>query len=128
MPTTDDEKLADLAARGIALARVGIGVGATLAPRLVSRLQFGVTTPRSAIVVRMLGARDLALGLGALLAVRRGSSGLRGWVEAGVLADAIDAVAFLRARPEDARSRALTVLAAGGAAVVGGWAAQALGD
>lgn len=124
----DDDPVAQLAARGIALARIGIGVAATLAPGQVSRLQFGSTTPGQTITVRMLGARDLALGIGALLAARRGSAGLRGWVEAGGLADAIDALSFLRAGRDDARRRGLTVLSAGSAAVISAWAARQLGD
>jgi hypothetical protein len=120
--------LADLAARGIAAARIAIGVGATLAPALVTRLQFGTDTPAQRVTVRMLGARDLALGIGALLAARHGSAGLRGWVEAGALADGVDALAFLGAGRDAARVRALTVLVAGGSAVVSAWAARALPD
>jgi hypothetical protein len=123
-----DDGLAQLAARGIALARVGIGVGATLAPAAVSRLQFGSTTPGQTMTVRMLGARDLALGVGALLAARHGSTSLRGWVEAGGLADAIDALTFLRADHDDAQQRGLTVLAAGCAAALSAWAARRLAD
>jgi hypothetical protein len=127
----DDEttvELADLAARGIAAARVAIGLGATLSPGLASRLQFGVDTPSQRVTVRMLGARDLALGVGALLAARRGSAGLRGWVEAGVLADGVDALAFLRAGRDASRRRALTILVAGGSAVVSAWAARTLAE
>lgn len=124
----NDGALADLAARGIAVARVAIGVGATLSPRLVSQLQFGTTSPAQTITVRMLGARDLALGLGALLAARHGSSGLRGWVEAGALADGVDALAILRGGPGTSRRRGLTMLVAGGSAAVSVWAARILAD
>lgn len=120
--------LARLAAGGIALARVAIGVGATLAPGSVSRLQFGSARPGEQITVRMLGARDLALGVGALVAALHRSPGLRVWVEAGGFADGVDAAAFLRARPGDARSRRLTALVAGASAVVSVWAARNLGD
>jgi hypothetical protein len=124
----NDDALADLTVRGIALARVAIGIGATLAPRLFSRVQFGTTSRAQAITVRMLGARDLALGVGALLAVRHGSSGVRGWAEAGALADAVDALAFLRAGRGASRRRGLTILVAGGSAAVGAWAARTLAD
>lgn len=126
--TTTDDALPLHAARGIAAARIGIGVAATLAPRLVSQLQFGSSTPAQLFTVRMLGGRDLALGLGALLAARHGSATLRGWVEAGGLADAVDALTFLRAGSDDARHRGLTILTAGGAAVVSAWAARNLAD
>lgn len=121
-------ELADLAARGIAAARVAIGIGATLAPGLVSRLQFGSDSASQRVTVRMLGARDLALGAGALLAARHGSAGLRGWVEAGALADGVDALAFLRGGRDAARVRSLTVLVAGTSAAVSAWAARALTD
>lgn len=124
----NDDALADLAVRAIALTRVAIGVGATLTPRLVSRVQFGTTSPAQTITVRMLGARDLALGIGALLAARHGSSGLRGWAEAGALADAVDALAFLRGGSGASRRRSLTMLVAGGSAAISVWAARTLAD
>ena len=120
--------LAALAARGIAAARVAIGIAATLAPGLVSRLQFGSDTPSQRILVRLLGGRDLVLGLGVLMAARRGSSGVRGWVEAGGLADGIDALAFARSRPGAANRRRLTALVAGSSAALSGWAARRLSD
>lgn len=126
---SDAAALADLAARGIAAARVAIGVGATLAPGAVSRAQFGTDTPGQRILVRMLGGRDLVLGLGALMAARHGSAGLRGWVEAGGVADAVDAFAFVRGGGRGAsRRRGVTILAAGGAAVVSAWASRELRD
>lgn len=120
------DALAELAAYGIALARVAIGVGATTAPALVSRVQFGSATPGHQIAVRMLGARDLALGVGALLAARHDALGLRSWVQAGGFADAVDAAAFLRARPGDARRRRTTALVAASSAIVSAWAARNL--
>lgn len=124
----DQQAPARLAAWSIASARVVIGVFATLAPGPVSRVQFGTATPAERIAVRMLGARDLALGVGALLAARHGSPGLRGWVEAGGFADGVDAAAFVRARPGDARRRHLTAMIAGASAIVSAWAARNLGD
>jgi hypothetical protein len=91
-------------------------------------VQFGTTSPAQTIAVRMLGARDLALGVGVLLAARHGSSGMRGWVEAGALADAVDALAFLRGGRGASRRRALTIIVAGGSAAVGVWAARMLAD
>lgn len=124
----DEDALAALAARGIAVARVGIGIAATLTPGLVSRAQFGSDTPSQRILVRMLGARDLGLGLGVLMATRRGSSGVRGWVEAGGLADGVDALAFARARPGAANRRGLTTLVAGASAALSAWAARRVSD
>jgi hypothetical protein len=80
----------------IAGARVALGAVAIAAPRAASRPWVGAATagPASAVLGRALGGRDVALGLGALLASRR-SAPLRGWVEAGGLADCGDVTATL---------------------------------
>lgn len=119
---------AQSAARLIAVARIGLGVAATLAPRLVGRALMADRDGSGAVAARMLGGRDLALGLGALLAARRGPGALRGWVEAGALADGIDAAAFALDRRPGALRRALTVVVAGGAAALSVWLAPRLGD
>ncbi len=80
----------------VAGARVALGVVAVAAPVAAARPWVGAATvgPASAVLGRALGGRDLALGLGALLAARRGAP-LRGWVEAGGLADWGDVTATL---------------------------------
>lgn len=126
---TADERsaLAFLLIRGIALARVAIGVVATVAPAAASRFQFGSAPPAQAMTVRMLGARDLGLGLGALLAARHDSTALRGWADAGALADAADAAAFLRSgRRAGVRVRRITALVAASSAACSAWAARRL--
>jgi hypothetical protein len=45
----------------------------------------------------MVGARDLGLGLGVLVALDRGAP-VRGWLEASAVVDGIDAAACLLAR------------------------------
>jgi hypothetical protein len=125
---TADERsaLALLLIRGIAVARVAIGVAATLAPVAAGRFQFGAATPVAAITVRMLGARDLGLGLGALLA-RHDSAAVRGWAEAGALADAVDAFAFARSgRRAGVRATRLVTLVAASSAACSVWAARRL--
>ncbi|HLG66947.1 MAG TPA: hypothetical protein VKV36_03645, partial [Acidimicrobiales bacterium] len=70
--------------------------------------------------------RDVALGLGALLALRRGAP-LRGWVEAAALSDTLDAWATLldlRHLPPGGRMAVLG--ASGGAAITGVLAARSL--
>lgn len=111
---------------GIAAGRVAIGVVATLAPAVGARFQFGSAPPAQVVTVRMLGARDLGLGLGALLAMRHGGGALRTWVQAGALADAVDAWAFARAGRAEARGARLTTVVAAAAAVGGAWAAGQL--
>ena len=115
--------------RLIAAGRVALGVLALLAPRTTTSLMFGARSPRGALTMatRMLGARDLALGLGTLRALDQDADPAS-WAAASAAADAVDAVAavsVLRAIP---RSRALpTVAAAGAAAVLGARAATRLG-
>jgi hypothetical protein len=126
---TDDEQsaLALLLVQGIALARVGIGVVATAAPSAAARFQFGSAPATQAMTVRMLGVRDLALGFGALLAIRHGSAAARDWAHAGALVDAVDAAAFVRAgRRSSVRGRRLTTLVAASSAATSTWAAGRL--
>lgn len=128
--TADQESaLALLLVRGIAVARIAIGVVATLAPAATARFQFGSAAPAQALTVRMLGARDLGLGLGALSAARHGNAALRGWAEAGALADAVDAAAFARSgRRAGVRATRLTTLVASSSAACSMWAARRLTD
>jgi len=86
-----------LGATALAGLRVAIGLGAAVAPRMVLRPWVG---PRLAgekaapMLGRSLGGRDLALALGALIALKE-EGPARGWVEAGALADASDAIGML---------------------------------
>jgi hypothetical protein len=85
--------------------RVAIGLAAVLAPRVVA----GTMTPSAgsgagtSLFARMVGARDLGLGLGALIALDRGAP-VRGWFEASALVDGVDVVACLLARDHLRRS------------------------
>lgn len=85
-------------ARGFAVVRVGVGAAGLLAPRLFARAWLGPEGAHPAVVpaVRGLAARDAALGLGILFALRRGSP-VRGWLEAGALADAADSASSMLA-------------------------------
>jgi hypothetical protein len=107
-------------ARLISLGRVAIGLGAVIAPRRFGRFWTGEpdTGTTSAIAMRGLGARDVALGLGTLFALE-GDGPVRGWLEAQALADASDAASTLLAFRKLPRLRALALLAtAGGACYV----------
>jgi hypothetical protein len=72
---------------------------------------------------RALGARDLALGLGALAALQGPAAeagSARAWVAAGALSDALDVAASLASWRELPRvTRWLVVASAGGAALAG---------
>src|ERR1700716_1672271 len=84
-------------ARRLALANgmapCGLGVVALSAPGipLGPWVGEGRRHPAARLLARALGARDFALGLGAILALRH-EGPVRGWVEAGGMADAGDAV------------------------------------
>jgi hypothetical protein len=105
----------------LAVGRIGIGATALVAPALVARPWIGAHADGQAarLLARAMGGRDLALGLGALRALRRSDDEARPWVALGGMADAVDAAATAAAFATlPSRSRwgilALTV----GAAVV----------
>jgi hypothetical protein len=71
-----------------------------------------VRRPTDKLLARSLGSRDIALGLGAILAMDRGAPS-RGWLEAGGLADAGDLLATLiafRSLPRFGRWTTLLVI------------------
>ncbi|HEY7620808.1 MAG TPA: hypothetical protein VH834_13620 [Solirubrobacteraceae bacterium] len=87
------------AAVGLAGGRIAIGVASLLAPSLVARTITGTggSGHGTTLFARMVGARDLGLGLGVLSALDRGAP-VRGWLEASALVDGIDVAACLLAR------------------------------
>ena len=119
----DDAKIALLLARG----RIGIGLAAVLAPGLASRALSG----RSAsgiepLLARMLGARDVTLGLGTVIALDRGAP-VRGWLEASAVSDAADCISSLLAKKRMSRTAfSGTVALAAGAATLGAYLARRL--
>jgi hypothetical protein len=111
------------AALAIGRTRMALGLAAIVVPGLATRLMFGRRgdNPGGRLFARMLGGRDLALGLGVVIAVDRGAP-LRGWLEAGALADAVDCIGALVAREDlPARTVAGAAAASGGAAIAGLW-------
>jgi hypothetical protein len=84
---------------GLARGRIAIGVVSLLAPGFVGRTMTvrGGSEGGTRLFARMVGARDLGLGLGLLLALKRGAP-VRGWHEASAVVDGIDATACLLAR------------------------------
>lgn len=79
----------------VAGARTAVGVSLLALPG-IGRLVFGSEFVEGGgrFATRALGTRDLALGLGALMAHHRGRP-LRGWIEAGIAVDVIDAATAL---------------------------------
>jgi hypothetical protein len=82
----------------LARARIAFGVVSLVAPGLLTRMMTGRSEGGTRLFVRMIGARDLGVGLGLQVALNRGAP-TRGWLEASAVVDGIDATAFLLARP-----------------------------
>jgi hypothetical protein len=128
--STSAAALARRGAWAVSAGRVAIGVAALAWPSVPSRPWVGETAEGLAARVfgRALGARDLALGLGALDALRRGDDGpgpARTWIAAGALSDSLDVVSSLASWRELPRAgRWLVVLSAGAAALTGAAAAS----
>ncbi len=81
--------------RWLGWARLGIGATFFLMPRRALRTWTGDEDGvGSRVVARALGAREVALGVGTLVALRRRAH-VRGWIEAGVVCDASDALITL---------------------------------
>ena len=116
------------AATALARGRIAIGAAALVAPGPGGRVMFGRDGSGAGIktLIRMLGGRDLVLGVGVAIALDRGAP-VRGWLEAGAVADTVDLVACVLARDEMPRSAYLnTVALAGGAALAGLWLSRRL--
>jgi hypothetical protein len=86
--------------RDIAIAqargRMAFGVAFLLPPGLAARGWVGgdAERPGAKVLTRALGARDLALGLGVVIAIDRGAP-VRGWLEGSALSDCVDFLATL---------------------------------
>lgn len=107
-------------AAGIAWSRIALGATAMVAPSLPLRPWVGrdvAWRPRAKLLARSLGARDVALGIGVILALRHDAP-VRGWVEGGGLADAGDVLATLLAFGSLPRFGRFAVLGSAAGAVV----------
>ena len=87
-----DEELA----RGLGWMRVLAGLALFILPRAGTRTWTGAREEEAPtqLAVRGMGIRDVALGTGLLVALERGAP-VRGWLEAGAMADAGDAIGTL---------------------------------
>jgi hypothetical protein len=110
-------------ARGIALGRIAIGAAIVAAPTRFTRGWVGdvATQPGAQAISVALGARDVAVGAGSLLALQRGADA-RAWVAASVLCDAADGIATFSRRDHLPTAGAIGVTTlAGSAALAGLW-------
>lgn len=132
MKSTEIPVLLRRGATVVAAGRVALGLTALAWPLVPARPWVGASADDVAARVfgRALGARDLALGLGALAALQRSSAetGSAGaWVAAGALSDALDVAASLSSWRDLPRvTRWLVVASAGGAALAGAAGALAV--
>ena len=121
-------------ARAVAAGRVALGLTALVWPSVPARPWVGGAADElgARVFGRALGARDLALGLGALAALqgpaaRQGPATGAGPASAWALSDALDVVASLASWRELPRmGRWLVVGSAGGAALAGAAGALAV--
>jgi hypothetical protein len=118
-------------AEAVAWGRIAIGVTALVAPTVPLRPWVGrdfAWQPRAKLMARALGGRDLALGIGVILALRHDAP-VRGWVEGGGLADGCDLLASLLAFGKLPKGgRWLVLFSTAGAVAAARLAAPALDD
>jgi hypothetical protein len=113
---------------GLAGGRTAIGVVSLLAPGLLGRAMMGPDgdSGGTRLFLRVVGARDIALGLGVLAALDR-EAPVRSWLRASAVVDGLDAAGSLIARQH---LRPTVFPAAVGAATAGallsGWLAGQL--
>jgi hypothetical protein len=84
---------------GLAGGRVAIGVVSLLAPGLVGRAMMGpeAGSGGTRLFLRLVGARDLALGIGVLGALDRNAP-VHGWLRASAVVDGLDLAGSVLAR------------------------------
>ena len=110
----------------LARGRVAVGAVACALPGVAAFVAPGERRASTRALSRMAGARDLALGLGAITSVKEGTHDAE-WVGMGAVVDLADGLALLLTRrlPVRARLVGLVALSAGTAGLL---AAQSLAD
>jgi hypothetical protein len=103
-------------ATGLASNRILFGLGFVLVPAKAARSWIGPVAgrPGGEVMVRAAGARDLALGVGALSALRSGADA-RPWFAAHLASDATDFAATWAARRDLGPGRSAYALFMAGA-------------
>jgi len=84
-------------ATAVALVRIGAGIALGGVPRPFLRLEEPIPPGSSmTLLMRTVGIRDLALGVGTLRTVRSGTTtDIERWIAAGLVSDALDVAAGL---------------------------------
>jgi hypothetical protein len=106
-------------ARTNGFGRIALGAGLTLAPALAARAWVGsdATSTGAKVLASALGARDVALGLGVVLALKNDAPA-RGWMEGAALADAVDFAATALAGSGIPKASRWGIMARAGASAV----------
>jgi hypothetical protein len=108
-------------ATAVARVRIAIGIAAVVVPGPAVELIGARSGPNglAPLLARMVGTRDIALGLGTIVALDRGTP-VRGWLEGSALADAGDCIASVLARRSmTPRAFRATAGVAAGSAILG---------
>ena len=110
--------------------RIAYGAGLVVLPGRLARGWLGPSAsgPPAQVPVRGLGAREVVLHAGALLAALRGAP-LRPWLAASIAGDLVDIGSTAAARgalPEDSPRKTLAV--AGGSALISAAVGAAVGE
>jgi hypothetical protein len=105
----------------LARGRIVLGAAALVAPRLAARVMGAgrASAGTAPLLARMLGGRDVALGLGTVIAIDRGKP-VRGWLEGSALADGVDCLACLLARKQLPPNVVRATVGLGGTAAIAG--------
>jgi hypothetical protein len=117
-------------ARSVAIARIVFGAAFMLAPGLTGRIWIGreATQPPVKVLTAAIGARDLAMGIGVLMAMSRGKPA-RGWLEGIALTDVLDFTMGLLGRDRlPTANRRIVLALAGGSALQAATAAAGVDD
>jgi hypothetical protein len=107
-------------------SRAVVGLILVFLPGLAAWLWFGESSARTRALLRMVGVRDLVLGVGALTSVKEHTQDAE-WVGMGAIADAVDGIVTLTVPGIPLRGR-LVGPAALGSALIGIKTARELAD
>jgi hypothetical protein len=106
--------------------RALIGVALLAVPAPIARSWVGADGRAAALLTRSLGARDLVIGAGLVVAVQHDHDP-RSWLVGSVLCDAVDATVTWAAGDQIPRNgRVATTTLAAGSALFGAWLASAI--
>jgi hypothetical protein len=112
----------------LARARAVLGLTMIVLPGAIGYVTFGKVgrSPAAKAALRMVGVRDLVMGLGAITTLKEQTMDAE-WVGMAAIADAVDGAALLLTPGLGARAR-LAALSGFGGAAVGLMTARALAD